>query len=49
MGIRIARAHGIPVLNLGLLRPRAVCEHLEEIRIAAAAASTAMVAPRTSV
>ena len=49
MGIRIARAHGIPVLNLGVLRPRAVCQRLEEIRIAAAAASTAMLAPRTSV
>ena len=49
MGIRIARDRGIPVLNLGVLRPRAVCERLEEIRIAAAAASTAMVAPRTSV
>ena len=49
MGIRIAHSRGIPVLNLGVLRPRAVCERLEEIRIAAAAASTAMVAPRTSV
>ena len=49
MGIRIARAHRIPVLNLGVLRPRAVCECLEEIRISAAAASTAKVAPRTSV
>ena len=35
LGIRIARAHGIPLLNLGLLHPRAVCERLEEIRMAA--------------
>ena len=35
MGIRIARAHGIPVLNLGVLHPRAVCERLDAIRIAA--------------
>ena len=35
LGIRIARAHGIPVLNLGVLRARAVCERLEEIRMAA--------------
>ena len=35
LGIRIARAHGIPVLNLGVLHPRAVCERLEEIRMAA--------------
>ena len=32
MGIRIAREHGIPVLDLGVLHPRAVCERLEEIR-----------------
>ena len=32
MGIRIARHFGIPVLNLGNLHPRAVCEHLETIR-----------------
>ncbi len=35
MGIRIAHDRSIPVLNLGLLHPRAVCERLEEIRIAA--------------
>ena len=35
MGIRIARRYGIPVLNLGTLHPRAVCELLEEIRTAA--------------
>ena len=35
LGIRIARAHGIPVLNLGVLHPRAVCERLEDIRMAA--------------
>ena len=34
MGIRIARRYGIPVLNLGVLHPRAVCERLEEIRTA---------------
>ena len=34
MGIRIARRYGIPVLNLGVLHPRAVCERLEEIRAA---------------
>ena len=34
MGIRIARRYGIPVLNLGVLNPRAVCERLEEIRAA---------------
>ena len=49
MGIRIAHDRGIQVLNLGLLHPHAVCERLEEIRISAAAASTAMVVPRTSV
>ena len=36
MGIRIARTRGIPVLNLGSLPPRAVCEHLAAIRHAAA-------------
>ena len=36
MGIRIARARGIPVLNLGSLSPRAVCERLVTIRRAAA-------------
>ena len=35
MGIRIAQAHGIPVLNLGSLSPRAVCERLAAIRRAA--------------
>ena len=39
MGIRIARDRGIPVLNLGLLHPRAVCERLEEIRAAASLAT----------
>ena len=34
MGIRIAHDRGIPVLNLGVLHPRAVCERLEEIRAA---------------
>ena len=34
MGIRIARRYGTPVLNLGVLHPRAVCERLEEIRAA---------------
>ena len=35
MGIRVAHDRGIPVLNLGVLHPRAVCERLEEIRAAA--------------
>ncbi len=35
MGIRIAHDRGIPVLNLGVLHPRVVCERLEEIRAAA--------------
>ena len=35
MGIRIAQAHGIPVLNLGSMSPRAVCERLAAIRRAA--------------
>ncbi|MDD9992260.1 MAG: hypothetical protein OXP75_10690 [Rhodospirillales bacterium] len=35
MGIRIAHEFGIPVLNLGSMQPRAVCERLEEIRAAA--------------
>ena len=39
MGIRIARERGIPVLNLGVLQPRAVCERLEELRIAALSAA----------
>ena len=34
-GIRIARRYDIPVLNLGSMTPRAVCERLEEIRAAA--------------
>ncbi len=32
MGIRIAEAHGIPVLNLGSMTPRTVCERLAAIR-----------------
>ena len=32
MGIRIAMAHGIPVLNLATLSPRAVCERLRTMR-----------------
>ena len=32
MGIRIAEARGIPVLNLGSMAPRAVCERLAAIR-----------------
>ncbi len=35
MGIRIAHDRRIPVLNLGAIHPRAVCERLEEIRAAA--------------
>ena len=35
MAIRIAEAHGIPVLNLGAMSPRAVCERLAAIRRAA--------------
>ena len=35
MGIRIAHDRGIPVLNLGVLHPGAVCERLEEFRTAA--------------
>ena len=35
MAIRIAQEHGIPVLNMGVLHPRTVCERLEAIRIAA--------------
>ena len=35
LGIRIARTHGIPVLNLAVLHPRAVCERLDAIRMAA--------------
>ena len=31
MGIRIAEANGIPVLNLGSMTPRAVCERLAAI------------------
>ena len=37
MGIRIAEAHGIPVLNLGAIPPRTACERLAAIRRAAAA------------
>ncbi len=32
MAIRIAKARGIPVLNLGSMTPRAVCERLATIR-----------------
>ena len=32
MAIRIAEANGIPVLNLGSMAPRAVCERLATIR-----------------
>ena len=35
MVIRVAHDRGIPVLNLGAMHPRAVCERLEEIREAA--------------
>ena len=35
MAIRIAEAHGIPVLNLGSMAPRSVCERLAAIRRAA--------------
>ena len=31
MGIRIARHFGIPVLNLGSMHPRAVCEWMQQI------------------
>ena len=44
LGIRIARTHGIPVLNLGVLHPRAVCERLSEIRMAALSTVPAAVA-----
>ena len=44
MGIRIARSRGIPILNLGVLRPRTVCERLEQIRIAALSTVPAAVA-----
>ena len=37
MGIRIAEEHGIPVLNLGAMTPRAACERLAAIRRAALA------------
>ena len=32
MGLRIAVAHGIPVLNLGAMSPRQACERLLAIR-----------------
>ena len=32
MAIRIARARGVPVLNLGSMLPRTVCERLDAIR-----------------
>ena len=35
MAIRIAGDHGIPVLNLGSMSPREVCERLDAIRRAA--------------
>ena len=35
MALRIAAEHRIPVLNLGVLAPRAVCERLRTIRRAA--------------
>ena len=35
MSIRIAGDHGIPVLNLGSMSPRTVCERLDAIRRAA--------------
>ena len=37
MAIRIAEANGIPVLNLGSMTPRAVCERLAAIRRSASA------------
>ena len=37
MAIRIAEARGIPVLNLGSMTPRAVCERLAAIRRSASA------------
>ena len=37
MAIRIAEANGIPVLNLGSMSPRAVCERLAAIRRSASA------------
>ena len=37
MAIRIAEARGIPVLNLGSMTPRAVCERLTAIRRSASA------------
>ena len=36
VSIRIARAHGIPVLNLALLSPRQICKRLRDIRRAGA-------------
>ena len=32
LALRIAADHGIPVLNLGILAPRTVCERLRAIR-----------------
>ena len=32
MAIRIAQTHGIPVLDMAVLHPRAVCERLEALR-----------------
>ena len=39
LGIRNARDRSIPVLNLAVLHPRAVCERLGEIRTAASPAT----------
>ena len=39
MGIRTARGRGIPVLNLAVLHPRAVCERLRDVRAAASRAT----------
>ena len=35
MAIRIAEANGIPVFNLGSMAPRAACERLASVRLAA--------------
>ena len=40
MGIRIAQARGIPVLNLGAMTPREACERLRDIRRSAAGSSS---------
>ena len=46
MGIRVARHYGIPVLNLGVLHPRAVCERLEEFRAAPSPGTPRASSPR---